>query len=202
MLFKYTTCSVCEHTCACLLDCHCYCEKDDLTWVKIKAWRWGSNQQQKCIPFNDQPPLNLFSHEEAKGCSKIWETALFFRDCTANPNCLCHFLQLVISVIKWFQKASSLRQCKYNNSLNQNCSNLEILAGMIHAKIFNLCVCVCVCLLDKSLHAGPLFSSLTSNAYSRGHVSGAERVFWHTKKNLTQIHTTHTGTKKKTTTKK
>lgn len=34
-----------------------------------------------------------------------------------------------------------------------------------------------------------------------GACSGPERVFWHAKKILTQIHTTHTGTKKKRKTK-
>lgn len=40
---------------------------------------WGSNQQQKCIPFNDQPPLNLFSDEGAKGGSKIWRADCWWK---------------------------------------------------------------------------------------------------------------------------
>lgn len=66
------------------------------------------------------------------------ETALFWEDRAANPNFLCHFFP-----IRNFCHCNA--STIINNYINQNCSNLEILADVIHAKILNLGVC----LLDK-----------------------------------------------------
>lgn len=107
---------VSTRVCVCLFGYRHYCQKDDLNRVRIREWRWGSNQQQKCIPFNDQPPLNLFSHEGAKGCSKIWRADCWWKRLyfggIAQPMQIFSaiFFQLVLSVLTWLNDEDFISQ--------------------------------------------------------------------------------------------
>lgn len=67
----------------------------------------------------------------------------------------------------------------------------------ILSKSTTLSVCVYVCVVEKSLHAGPLFSSSTAVLAAWGVCRGQKGLLAHNKeKSYTNTHTAHRGTKK------